>query len=67
MHWSAVLLAVYAAGLVEFWRLCRTAPLVWHEDSFPLPEAPQRDSGPASLLPSGNTPARRCPGPESVR
>lgn len=27
MHWAAVILAVYIAGLVEFWRLCRLAPL----------------------------------------
>lgn len=28
MHWAAVLLLAYAAGLVEFWRLCETAPLM---------------------------------------
>jgi len=28
MHWAAVILTAYAAGLVEFWRLCRDAPLM---------------------------------------
>lgn len=28
MHWAAVILAAYAAGFVEFWRMCETAPLV---------------------------------------
>lgn len=28
MHWAAVVLAAYAVGLVEFWRLCRDAPLM---------------------------------------
>ncbi|MCJ2012739.1 hypothetical protein [Methylobacterium sp. J-076] len=32
MHWTAVLLAAYAAGILEFWRLCEdapTAPYAW--------------------------------------
>ena len=33
MHWAAVFLAAYAAGLVEFWRLCDTAPLM-HADQL---------------------------------
>lgn len=31
VHWTAVLLAAYAAAFVEFWRLCDAAPFV--EDS----------------------------------
>jgi hypothetical protein len=31
MHWVAVILAAYAAGFVEFWRLCDSAPLVHDE------------------------------------
>ena len=31
MHWAAVFLVAYAAGFVEFWRLCDTAPLM-HAD-----------------------------------
>lgn len=31
MHWAAVFLVAYAAGLVEFWHLCDTAPLM-HDD-----------------------------------
>lgn len=27
VHWTAVLLAAYIAGLVEFWRLCDAAPI----------------------------------------
>lgn len=26
MHWTAVLLAAYAAGILEMWRLCEEAP-----------------------------------------
>jgi hypothetical protein len=26
VHWTAVLLAAYAAAFVEFWRLCDAAP-----------------------------------------
>lgn len=26
MHWSSLVIAAYAAGFVEFWRLCREAP-----------------------------------------
>jgi len=26
MHWTAVVLAAYAAGFLEFWRLCDAAP-----------------------------------------
>ena len=26
MHWIAVVIAAYAAGFVEFWRLCDAAP-----------------------------------------
>lgn len=33
MHWVAVILAAFIVGLVEFWRLCRTAPLMY-EDGF---------------------------------
>jgi hypothetical protein len=28
MHWAAVIVAAYTAGLVEFWRLCRFAPVL---------------------------------------
>jgi hypothetical protein len=28
MRWAAVFLVAYVAGFVEFWRLCRTAPLM---------------------------------------
>jgi hypothetical protein len=27
MHWSSLVIALYAAGFVEFWRLCARAPL----------------------------------------
>jgi hypothetical protein len=27
MHWTAVLLAAYAAGFLEIWRLCDAAPV----------------------------------------
>ena len=27
MHWAAVVLAAYAVGFVEFWRMCETAPI----------------------------------------
>lgn len=27
MHWAAVVLAAYAVGFVEFWRLCEAAPV----------------------------------------
>jgi hypothetical protein len=27
MHWSVLLTAAYAAGFVEFWRLCVEAPI----------------------------------------
>lgn len=37
MHWTAVILAAYAAGLVEFWRLCRDAPLMPEETARPYP------------------------------
>ncbi|ACB26565.1 hypothetical protein ABID82_003919 [Methylobacterium sp. PvP062] len=26
MHWSSLVIAAYAAGFVEFWRLCLQAP-----------------------------------------
>lgn len=26
MHWTAVLLAAYVAGILEMWRLCEEAP-----------------------------------------
>ncbi|MCJ2123391.1 hypothetical protein [Methylobacterium sp. J-077] len=35
MHWAAVILTAYAAGLVEFWRLCRDAPLMPDEAARP--------------------------------
>jgi hypothetical protein len=31
MHWAAVLLATYAIGFVEFWRLCDNAPVLQDE------------------------------------
>ena len=31
MHWCAVFLAAYTAGLIEFWRLCQEAPLMAEE------------------------------------
>lgn len=31
MHWTAVVLAAYAAGFLEFWRLCDTAPAAQDE------------------------------------
>ncbi len=31
MNWTAVLIAAYVAGLVEFWSLCHAAPCA--EDS----------------------------------
>ncbi len=34
MHWAAVVLAAYAAGFVEFWRLCENAPS--YEEGGPL-------------------------------
>lgn len=37
MHWTAVILAAYAAGLVEFWRLCRAAPLIADDTPVPYP------------------------------
>ncbi len=37
MHWTAVILAAYAAGLVEFWRLCRAAPLMADDTPVPYP------------------------------
>ncbi len=27
MHWTALFLAAYAFGFVEFWRLCKVAPI----------------------------------------
>jgi choline-glycine betaine transporter len=33
MHWTAVLLAAYAAGVLEFWRVCETAPIA--QDDIP--------------------------------
>jgi hypothetical protein len=31
MHWTAVVLAAYAAGFLEFWRLCDVAPAAQDE------------------------------------
>jgi hypothetical protein len=31
MHWTAVVLAAYAAGFLEFWRLCDGAPAAQDE------------------------------------
>lgn len=31
MHWAAVILAAYAFGFVEFWRMCEAAPLAQEE------------------------------------
>lgn len=36
MHWTAVILAAYALGLVEFWRLCRDAPIMPDEAAMAL-------------------------------
>jgi len=37
MHWASVILAAYSVGLVEFWRLCRDAPLMSDEAAGPYP------------------------------
>lgn len=42
MHWTAVILAAYSAGLLEFWRLCRAAPLM--PDETPVSYPFERDS-----------------------
>ena len=31
VHWTAVLIAAYAVGFVEFWRLCDAAPSAGNE------------------------------------
>jgi hypothetical protein len=31
MHWTAVVLAAYAAGFLEFWRMCEEAPAAQDE------------------------------------
>lgn len=31
MHWSSVVIALYAAGFLEFWRLCADAPIAEDE------------------------------------
>lgn len=51
MPWAALLPAAYVLGILAFWRLCRTAP-VMPEDGFddpPLMEEPaeQPDQDPA--------------------
>jgi hypothetical protein len=42
MHWTAVILAAYSAGLLEFWQLCRAAPLM--PDETPVSYPFERDS-----------------------
>ena len=42
MSWSVVIIAVFVAGFVEFWRLCRTAPLMIDEGLEPV--ALERDA-----------------------
>jgi hypothetical protein len=42
MHWTAVILAAYSAGLLEFWRLCRAAPLM--PDEIPVSYPVEMDS-----------------------
>ena len=32
MHWTAVLLAAYAAGFLELWQACENAPLAPEDD-----------------------------------
>lgn len=54
MHWAAVFIVAYVAAFVEFWRLCKTAPLMRDDQASTVGEGEYQQRNRVSVQPKAS-------------